>query len=63
MNVDQDIQFCKIRHLYICFYWICLLKSIKYSKNINTYETEWIKEKEKIYYARPDILEILFWNN
>ena len=63
MDIYLDIWSCNIRHLHVCVNWICLLKSIKDNKNTNTFETKWIKKKEKKHYTRSDILEILFQNN
>jgi hypothetical protein len=37
INVDQDIWYCKIRHLLVYIYEIFLLKSIKNNRNGNTY--------------------------
>jgi len=43
MNVSQDIWSYKIKYLFVCVYWICLLKSVKDNGNKNKYKTNWIK--------------------
>ena len=47
MNVDQDIQLLKMRHLPDWVYWIHLFKSIKNNRNKNTNEIDWINSHLK----------------
>ena len=47
MNVDQDIQLLKMRHLPDWVYWTYLFKSIKNNRNKNTNEIDWINSHPK----------------